>query len=61
MTDENTFMEVLREVSEIMRTSEVPMSKEEIMAYFSDMELTPEQKVLVLDYLNNKSLNEDDE
>lgn len=59
MTDRNTFMEVLREVAEIIRTAEAPMSEEEIMAYFSDMELTSEQRVLVLDYLNNKSFGED--
>ena len=59
MTDQNTFMEVLREVAEIIRTAETPMSEEEIMTYFSDMELTSEQRVLVLDYLNNKSFGED--
>lgn len=52
MTDQNTFMEVLREVKEIVRTSEVPMSENEIMSYFSDMDLSAEQKRLIIDYLN---------
>lgn len=60
MTDQNTFMEVLREVAEIIRTAEAPMSEEEIMAYFSDMELTDKQRALVLDYLNNKAFDEDE-
>ena len=60
MTDQNTFMEVLREVAEIIRTAEAPMPEEEIMAYFSDMELTDKQRVLVLDYLNNKAFKEDE-
>lgn len=53
MTDQNTFMEVLREVSEIMRTSESPLSETEIMAYFADMDLNEGQKKLIADYLNN--------
>ena len=53
MTDQNTFTEVLREVAKIIRTSESPMSEEEIMAYFDDMDLSFGQKKLVLEYLNN--------
>lgn len=51
MTDQNTFMEVVQNVTEIVRTAEVPMSEEEILAYFSDMELDESQKRLVLDYI----------
>ena len=54
MTDQNTFMEVLSEVSEIIRTAEVPLSEDEIMAYFGDMELSAGQKRLILDYLENR-------
>ena len=61
MTDQNTFMEVLKEVAEIIRTSEVPMSEDEIMTYFSDMDLSSDQKRLVLDYLMNKSFEDDNE
>ena len=53
MTDQNTFMEVLREVGEIMRTSESPLSETEIMTYFADMDLNDGQKKLIVDYLNN--------
>ncbi len=52
MTDQNTFTEVLREVAEIVRTAETPMSEEDIMSYFSDMDLSLGQKKLILDYLN---------
>ncbi|MBQ4057637.1 MAG: hypothetical protein IJD40_01750 [Lachnospiraceae bacterium] len=51
MTDQNTFMEVVQNVSEIVRTAEVPMTEEEILAYFSDMDLDENQKKLVLEYI----------
>lgn len=51
MTDQNTFMEIVQNVSEIVRTAEVPMTEEEILAYFSDMELDENQKKLVLEYI----------
>ena len=60
MTDQNSFMEVLAEVKEIMRTSQVPMSEKEIMSYFDDMELSNEQKMLVLDYLKNAPDKQED-
>ena len=44
MTDQNTFMETVRNVADIVRTSAEPMPEEEILAYFEDMELTDEQK-----------------
>ena len=34
MLDQNTFMETIREVAEIIRTSAEPLSKEEILNYF---------------------------
>ena len=51
MLDRNIFMEILRDVSEIIRTSAEPMSKEEILSYFKDMELTKEQEEMVFTYL----------
>ncbi len=51
MLDRNSFMETLREVAEIIRTSATPLSREEILSYFKDMELTDEQKNMVFEYL----------
>lgn len=53
MTDQNTFMETVKSVAEIMRTSEMPLSHEEIISYFADMELNDNQKEMVLEYLMN--------
>lgn len=53
MTDQNTFMETVNSVKEIMRVAEVPMSEAEILAYFADMDLDEQQKQLVLAYLLN--------
>lgn len=53
MTDQNTFMEILHDVSSIIKTSDHPMTDEEVLAYFDDMELSPEQKKMVVDYLMN--------
>lgn len=46
-------METLQSVAEIMRTAETPMTEEEILGYFKDMELSDTQKNMVMDYLNN--------
>lgn len=51
MLDQNIFMETIREVSEIMKTSEEPLTNEEILAYFEAMDLNEVQKNMVLDYL----------
>lgn len=53
MTDQNTFMDTVKSVAEIIRTSGEPLSEEEILAYFADMELDDNQKKLVLEYLKN--------
>lgn len=58
MTDQNTFMETVRSVAEIIRTSGEPLSEEEILAYFEDMELDDNQKSLVLEYLKNPQSEE---
>lgn len=51
MVDQNTFMETVKSVSEIMKVAETPMSKEDILSYFKDMELSKEQEDIVLEYL----------
>lgn len=51
MLDQSTFTETVREVSEIIRTSPEPLTKEQILAYFADMELNEEQQELVISYL----------
>lgn len=61
MTDQNTFMELLRDVGEIMRTSEQPMSEQEILTYFEDMELSDEHKRLIMDYLKSGDRNSESE
>lgn len=53
MTDQNSFMETVKSVAEIVHTSETPMSEEEILSYFEDMELDSSQKQLVLEYILN--------
>ncbi len=53
MIDQQVFMETLQSVAEIMRTAETPMTEEEILGYFKDMELSDAQKNMVMDYLNN--------
>lgn len=51
MLDRNTFMETLRAVAEICRTSVPPLSKEEILKYFEGMELTKEHTEMIYQYL----------
>lgn len=51
MLDQNTFMETIREVSEIIRISSEPLTKEQILSYFQDMELNEEQQEMVFTYL----------
>lgn len=53
MTDQNTFMETVKNVAEIVRTAPEPMEGEEILSYFADMDLDDNQKRLVVDYLKN--------
>lgn len=51
MFDQNAFTETIREVKEIVRTSERPLTDDEMLAYFSEMKLSGEQKRMVIDYL----------
>lgn len=49
--DRNSFTETLHEVMKIMQTADHTMDRDEVMAYFKDIELTPQQKNMVYDYL----------
>ena len=51
MLDRNAFMETLRAVAELTRTSAEPLSKEEILKYFDGIELTEEQVEMIYQYL----------
>ena len=51
MLDRNTFMETLRAVAEVCRTSTDPLSKEEVLNYFEGMELTEEHVEMIYQYL----------
>lgn len=51
MLDQNAFMETLRAVAEIQRTSTEPFSKEDILRYFDGMALTEEHVELIWQYL----------
>ena len=51
MLDRAKFKETLESVAEIIRTAAEPMTEEEILSYFSDMDLNEEQKGLVFAYL----------
>ena len=51
MLDRTAFMETLRAVAEVCRTSTEPLSKKEILNYFDGMELTEEQVEMIYQYL----------
>ncbi len=51
MLDRNAFMETLRSVAELGRTSTEPLSKEEILKYFDGMDLTEEHVEMIYQYL----------
>ena len=51
MSDRNTFMETLREVEQIVRTSPGQLTREEILGYFKDSGLNEEQENMVFKYL----------
>lgn len=61
MLDQNTFMETVHAVSEIIRTSQEPLTKEEILSYFKDMELNENQQNMVLEFLLTPHEEEDGE
>jgi RNA polymerase primary sigma factor len=51
MLDQSVFTETIHEVAEIIRTSATPLSKEEILRYFKEMELNEQQENMVLEFL----------
>ena len=53
MVDQNTFIETVQSVSQIIRTSAEPIGREEIMSYFKDMDLNKAQEDLIYDFLLN--------
>ena len=50
MVDQNTFLETVQSVKEIIRTSPEPLSREEIQGYFKDMELNDAQQNIIYEY-----------
>ena len=60
MTDRNSFTETLRAVADIIRTSPEPLPREEILGYFSAMELGDEQKEMIFQYLLTSHDEEDE-
>lgn len=51
MLDKASFMETLHGVMELAKTSEQPMSREEVMGYFDGIDLTQEQEELVYQFM----------
>lgn len=61
MLDQSVFTETIHEVAEIIRTSATPLSKEEILSYFKEMELNEQQENMVLEFLLTPNEEEDAE
>ncbi len=55
MSDRDSFIEMLRFLSENAKNSEKPLSKSEIAVYLKDMKLSDEQQELIYQYLRNFS------
>lgn len=51
MLKQSDFLETLRSVAELRRTSAEPLSKEELLKYFKGMELNAEQQEMIYQYL----------
>ena len=51
MLDQNTFIETVQSVAEIIRASAEPIGRDEIMSYFKDMELNKAQEDMVFEFL----------
>ncbi len=56
MIDKIKFMETLRSIAEVAQVAEKPLTREEIISYFDDIELTDEQLTMVSQYLQNSTL-----
>lgn len=52
MLSQDSFMETLHEVAEIARTSQEPLTSEEIDSYFAGMELSDQQKSLIYNHIS---------
>ena len=61
MLDQNLFTETIREVAEIIQTSQERLSDEEILKYFESMELNENQKKMVLEYFLKPQDEKEDE
>lgn len=59
--DQQTFMETLASVKEIMKVQEQPLTEEEMLSHFSEMELNDEQKAMVIAYLKTEPEEEEPE
>ena len=51
MVDQNTFIETVQSVAEIIRTSADPIGRDEIMSYFKDMDLNKAQEDMIFEFL----------
>ena len=51
MIDKAKFMETLRLVAEVAQVAESPLTREEIISYFDDIELSDDQVRMIFDYL----------
>lgn len=49
--DKTSFTETLHEVRRIMETSAEPLTREAVMGYFSEVDLSEDQKNMIYDYL----------
>lgn len=54
MLDQNTFIETVQSVAEIIRTSAEPIGRDEIMSYFKDMELNKAQEDMYLNFSSHR-------
>ena len=59
MVDKTVFMETLRSVQELAKASSEPMSREELLEYFKDMDLSAEQRELVYQYFQSSGESEE--
>lgn len=60
MIDKVKFMETLRSVAEVARVAQEPLTREEIISYFDDIELNEEQLTMVYNYLQNPMLGQEE-
>ncbi|MGN0483150.1 MAG: sigma-70 domain-containing protein [Lachnospiraceae bacterium] len=61
MLDQNEFIETVELVKQVAESSPEPLSREEILSYFSDMELNAEQKEMIFSFFEEKRAEEEAE